>query len=58
MQIQKVKIVLHEHVRSMKELAKRKHVFEPALQGSAVLLNRTKARQNVPLAQAENHTPI
>ena len=25
------------------------HMFEPALQRSAVLLNRTKAMQNVPL---------
>ena len=46
MQIQKVKnpSILHEHVRAMEELAKEKHVFQEALQWSAVLLNRTKAR--------------
>ena len=56
------KSVQHEHVGSMEErveeLAKGKHVFEPALQWSAVLLNRTKARQNVPLTHVENQTPI
>ena len=34
------------------------NLFEPALQWSAVLLNRTKARQNVPLTHVENQTGI
>ena len=42
----------------MEELAKGTHVFEPELQWSAVLLNRTKARQNVPLTHVENQTPF
>ena len=37
--------VLHKHVRFTEELAKGKHVFEPALQWSAVLFNRTKAKK-------------
>ena len=59
MQIQKVKnLVLHEHVMAMEELAKGEHVFEAALQWSAVLFNHTKARQNVTLTLVENQTPI
>ena len=42
----------------MEELAKEKHVFEAVLQKSPVLLNRMKARQNVPLTLVENQTPF
>ena len=43
---------------SIEELTiKGKHVFEPTLQWSVVLLNRTKARQNVPLTHVENQIP-
>ena len=42
----------------MEDLTKGKHVFEPALQWSAVLLIGMKASQNVPLTHVENQTPI
>ena len=40
------KLILHKHVRPMEELMKGKHVFEPALQTPAVLLNHTKGKAN------------
>ena len=54
----KFKLILHKHVRAMKELTKGKHVFEGVLQWSVVLLNRMKERQNVLPTLVENQTPI
>ena len=44
----------------MEDLGKETRVFDTALQWSTVLvlLIRTKERQNVPLTQVENQTPI
>ena len=41
-----------------KRTLKRKHVLEPTLQWSAVLLIHTKARQSVPLTNVEDQTGI